>query len=64
MRTTITQPKIDFQTKQVIADVVYDVLSDPDFGLELRPEMKKSLKTLSNYRGRRISLAAIKKRHL
>ncbi len=56
--------KINPQTRQLIADTVFDVLSDPDFGLELREDFKKTLIARSKYRGRTLTLAEVKKRYL
>lgn len=56
--------KIDFRTRQVIADTVYDVLSDPDFGLEVRDDIKTELLKRSSHHGKTVSLATIRKRYL
>lgn len=59
--------KKDFGPKfrALVVEAVQEVLSDPDFGLELRPEFKKRL--LASYRNNRqrgISLAEVKRRYL
>ena len=56
--------KLNFQTKQVINDAVYQVLSDPDFEAILRPEVVVELKQRSRVGGKKVSLANLNKRYL
>lgn len=64
MNKTATKKGLGFRIKQTITDAVYDVLSDPDFGLTLRPEVASELAERSQERGKKVSLATLKRRYL
>ena len=63
MSTATIFKKTEGEMKALIARVIQEVLSDPDFGLELTEQAKKRLRrtTQSNRKG--ISLSKIKQRY-
>ncbi len=61
---TITIPKkITPQIKGFIIRTIYEILNDPDFGLELSAKAKKRLGRASAQKQKTISFAEIKKRY-
>lgn len=61
--TSIGSSKIGTQLRAYIAESVSEVLADPDFGLDLTAEMKRTLRA-SQKSSRRtyVSLATLRKR--
>ena len=57
-------PKLTPEIKLYLAKLVSQVLSDPDFGLELSAKVQKRLANTRRSGGRTISLAEVKKRYL
>lgn len=56
--------KFSKQFKTFVVQTVHEVLTDPDFGLELKESVKKRLRRARVSRGRTISLLEIKRRYL
>ncbi len=54
--------KIDNQIKALVSSAIFDILNDPDFGLELSAKAKKRLATFSK-NSKTISLSQIKKKY-
>jgi len=65
-KTLLQNKKINTIVRQQVIEVMREMLSDTDFGLELRPEfvkrLKKSIK--SKKAGKYLSLDEILKKHL
>lgn len=61
MNKTRLEKPLGFEAKQTISDAVYQVSNDPDFRLELRPEVVKELEKRSRVKGRTVSLVTIKR---
>jgi len=59
---TITK-KLPKEIKTLVAQTVHDVLSDPDFGLELTGKVQKRLRLVSNSRKKNIPFNQIKKKY-
>jgi hypothetical protein len=55
--------KLSQEVKALVAQVVFEVLNDPDFGLRLSPTAKKRLTKVSSKKQTTISFADIKKRY-
>jgi hypothetical protein len=49
--------------KVFIAHSVREILDDPDYGLELREDFKKKLRTAQTSKGRGTSISEIRKRY-
>lgn len=60
---TLAVKKMNNQIKALVSSAVFDVFSDPDFGLELSAKAKKRL-SLSSKNSKTISLSQIKKKYL
>ncbi len=56
--------KLEPNTKAFIAEAIRDIVSDPDFGLELTEEAQKRLAKARTSRGKTVSLSEIKKKYL
>ena len=56
------KPSID--VRAFVMRAVSEVLSDPDFGLELRTQAKKRLREANLYNGKTISFSEIKRKYL
>ncbi len=62
--TTITlAEKLTPQTKSFIIQAIYEVLNDPDFGLELTKRAKQRLYRSLTLRRKTIPFTEIKKKH-
>ena len=60
----ITIPrKLNKEVKTFIIQVIYEILNDPDFGLELSEKAKKRLRQSLISKQKTISLLEIKKRY-
>lgn len=55
--------KLEVDTKAFIAQAVKDIISDPDFGLELSKKAEKRLRQVEAKRGKTSSLSDIKKKY-
>ena len=62
MSNALASKKITTATRVYLAQVVQDVLADPDFGRNLTDEAKKRLDTSGSSR-KTVSLAEIRKRY-
>ena len=61
---TITIPrKLNKEVKTFIVKAIYEILNDPDFGLELSEKAKKRLRQSLISKQKTISLSEIKKRY-
>lgn len=56
---TVKDLKDKFELKQYIAETVNEILTDPDFGLELTEKAKRRLRQARNYKGPLIPLEEI-----
>jgi hypothetical protein len=63
MATTVFSPKINYEIKRLVAEALYDILNDPDFGLELSARAKKRLRRASAPSRRTISFGEIKRKY-
>ena len=63
MLTTTTKKRLDSEFRALIARAIAEVLTDPDFGLELSEEAKKRLRRALTSRTKTISFSEIKKRY-
>jgi len=61
MATKTREVKLGQQEVLSLAHSVAEILSDPDFGLELRPAVRKRLLKMRSQKGKTIPLAQIKK---
>lgn len=55
--------KLSQEVKALVAQVVFEVLNDPDFGLRLSPTAKKRLAKASSHKQATISFTDVKKRY-
>ncbi|MEK7546974.1 MAG: hypothetical protein AAB536_02230 [Patescibacteria group bacterium] len=62
MASSATLKKLPGEVKNLIAQTITDVLSDPDFGLELTKKARLRLGKISQSK-KTISLSAIKKKY-
>lgn len=64
-KTLIDDKKLDALIRHRVAEVVQDMLNDPDYGLELRPEFVKRLKKSveSKKAGRVVPFSEIKEKY-
>lgn len=63
--TTITIPKkITKEVKTFIVQAIYEVLNDPDFGLELSGRVKKRLRQSLISKQKTIPFSEIKRKYL
>ena len=61
---TITIPrKLNKEVKTFIVQAIYEILNDPDFGLELSEKAKKRLRQSLISKQKTISFSEIKKRY-
>ena len=61
---TITIPrKLNKEVKTFIVKAIYEILNDPDFGLELSEKAKKRLRQSLISKQKTISFSEIKKRY-
>ena len=61
---TITIPKkLNKEVKSFIVQAIYEVLNDPDFGLELNEKAKKRLRRALISKQKTISFSEVKKRY-
>ena len=61
---TITIPrKLNKEVKTFIIQAIYEILNDPDFGLELSEKAKKRLRQSLISKQKTISLPEIKKKY-
>lgn len=63
MSTITISPKINKKAKTVIAQLVSEILSDPDFGLELSDKAKKRLLDADKRRTKTITFDEIEKKY-
>lgn len=56
--------KIDFNLKSLVLETVSSVLSDPDYGLEVKDSFEKKLLSGKRNSGKGILLTEIKKKYL
>lgn len=62
--TTKTLNKLEPDTKAFITEAIQDIVSDPDFGLELSDEVKKRLAKAKKSPRKTVPLSEIKKEYL
>ncbi len=62
--TVTTNKKTDFALKSLILEAVSNVLSDPDYGLEIKSSFEKKLLSRKKDSSKSVSLAEIKKKYL
>ena len=62
--TTKVAERIGAHAKAFIVEAIRDIVSDPDFGLELTERAKERLQKVRSANGITISLAEIKNRDL
>jgi len=60
---TLVVKKMNNQIKALVSSAVFDVFSDPDFGLTLSAKAKKRL-SLSSKNSKTVSLSQLKKKYL
>ncbi len=60
----MTNKKADFALKSLVLETVSGVLSDPDYGLEVKNSFEKKLLSARRNSGKGISLAEAKKKYL
>lgn len=58
-----TVEKLETKTRAFIAQAIKDIISDPDFGLELTKKAQHRLKQARAFKGKTISLQEIKKKY-
>ena len=63
MATKTREVKLGRQAVFSIAQAVAEILTDPDFGLELRPAVRKRLEKIRSGKIKTIPLAQIKKKY-
>ena len=61
---TIGNKKTSIKIKALVAQAVSEVLSDPDFGMELTEHAKRRLEKARKQKGKSIPFSEIKKRYL
>lgn len=59
--TNLTK-KFPKEVKTLVVQTVYEVLNDPDFGLELNNQTKKKFRQIGTSRGKNIPFSEIKKK--
>ena len=60
---TMVNKKVDFALKSLVIATVSSVLSDPDYGLEVKASFAKKLSSVKRNAGKGISLAQAKKKY-
>lgn len=63
MPTTTISKKLTPQIKTFILRAIHEILSDPDFGLELSEKAKKRLRQAASSKQKTISFSEIKKKY-
>lgn len=58
-----TIQKLEVNTKAFIVQAIKDIVSDPDFGLQLTAQAVKRLEQAQTRKGKTISLSALKKKY-
>jgi hypothetical protein len=60
---SVTTKKLNNKVKEFIAQIISEILSDPDFGLDLSQEAKEHLRKAGAYRDDNISASKIKEKY-
>ena len=60
---TMVNQKVDFALKSLVLETVSSVLSDPDYGLEVKTSFAKKLLSIKRSAGKGISLTEAKKKY-
>lgn len=60
---TSTAVKLNKEFKTFVAQIVEEIVTDPDFGLELSEKAKKRLRQAGIYKGKTFLLSDIKKKY-
>lgn len=55
--------KLNKELKTFVAQIVEEIVTDPDFGLELSEKAKKRLRQATTYKGKTFLLSDIKEKH-
>ncbi|MEK9175458.1 MAG: hypothetical protein AAB795_02590 [Patescibacteria group bacterium] len=63
LNTINTRKKSNIDVKVLVMRAVSEVLSDPDFGLEMRMQAQKRLREANVYYGKTISFSEIKRKY-
>ncbi|MBI2100319.1 MAG: hypothetical protein HYT48_03205 [Candidatus Vogelbacteria bacterium] len=61
---TLADKKINFALKNLVVKAVSDTLSDPDYGLKVKPSFARKLLSAQRSSSRGISLATARKKYL
>lgn len=63
MVTMVNNKKVDFALKSLVIETVSSVLSDPDYGLEVKSSFVKKILSGKRNAGKGISLVEAKKKY-
>ena len=63
MATATLPKKLNRDLKEFVVQTIYEVLNDPDFGLELNEKVRKRLYIFSTSKKKTVSFSDIKKKY-